>query len=200
VSVTVLKVWNDASDTDERPASVTAELLKNGADAGTAVLSAQNNWRYTWTGLSDSYTWTVLEKDVPKDYTVTYSSDGAVRVITNTLTPNIPDTPTPGTNIPTTPTPSPATNIPGRTHAGGRQAASDGSALVAGTGACGLRPGAVRDWVGQEGTGMTKKSKTARTLMLLGCLLLCAAAALTAYNVVSEARADTMSRRKRWKR
>jgi len=38
---------------------------------------------------------------------------------------------------------------------------------------------------------MTKKSKTARTLMLLGCLLLCAAAALTAYNVVSEARADT---------
>ena len=38
---------------------------------------------------------------------------------------------------------------------------------------------------------MTKKSKTARTLMLMGCLLLCAAAALTAYNVVSEARADT---------
>ena len=38
-----------------------------------------------------------------------------------------------------------------------------------------------------------KKSKTARTLMLLGCLLLCAAAALTAYNVVSEAHADTMA-------
>jgi sortase A len=38
---------------------------------------------------------------------------------------------------------------------------------------------------------MMKKSKTARTLMLLGCLLLCAAAALTAYNVVSEAHADT---------
>jgi len=112
LSVTVLKVWNDSSDADARPASVTAQLLKNGADAGTAVLSAQNNWRYTWTGLSDSYTWTVLEKDVPKDYTVTYSTDGAVRVITNTHTTDIPETPTPGGHIDPTPSPSPETEIP----------------------------------------------------------------------------------------
>jgi hypothetical protein len=104
VSVTVLKIWNDSSE-GNRPSSVTAVLLKDGADAGTVVLSAQNNWRYTWTGLSDSCTWTVLEKNVPDGYTVTYTTDGTVRVITNTHTTNIPDTPTPGTNIPDTPTP-----------------------------------------------------------------------------------------------
>jgi sortase A len=37
---------------------------------------------------------------------------------------------------------------------------------------------------------MTKKSKGARALMLLGCLLLLAAAALAAYNIVSEKNAD----------
>jgi hypothetical protein len=111
VSVTVLKVWNDLGSESERPASITVELYKDGVSAGSAALTAQNNWRYTWTGLPDGHVWTVLESSVPKDYTVAYSADGNVLTVTNTKTTNIPESPTPGGNVPS-PKPSPGTEIP----------------------------------------------------------------------------------------
>jgi hypothetical protein len=123
--ITALKIWNASSDSARRPASITVELLRDGANAGTAVLSDTNNWRCTWSGLSDKYTWSVVETSVPDGYTVTYSADGTVIVITNTLTTTTPPTPTPstpGTDIPNppvpganvpTPTPTPTTGTPG---------------------------------------------------------------------------------------
>lgn len=135
--ITVLKIWNDSSDSAKRPASITVELLRDGANAGTSVLSDKNNWRCTWSGLSDKYTWSVIETSVPDGYTVTYSADGTVIVITNTRTTTTPPTPTPtpstpgtditnppvpGTDIPNppvpganvpTPTPTPTTGTPG---------------------------------------------------------------------------------------
>jgi hypothetical protein len=111
--ITALKIWNDSSDSARRPASITVELLRDGANAGTAVLSDTNNWRCTWSGLSDKYTWSVVETSVPDGYTVTYSADGTVIVITNTLTTTTPPTPTPstpGTDIPNPPVPG--ANVP----------------------------------------------------------------------------------------
>ena len=51
--VSVEKIWNDTNNKEGfRPASVTVKLLANGKEAGTATLNADNEWKYTWTGLN----------------------------------------------------------------------------------------------------------------------------------------------------
>ena len=51
-TVTVTKEWDDADDKDGiRPAEITVTLLANGEEAGTAILSEDNEWTYTWTDL-----------------------------------------------------------------------------------------------------------------------------------------------------
>jgi hypothetical protein len=115
-SVTVLKVWNDEGYENKRPTSLTVELLKDGAVSDTVSLTANNNWRHTWDGLSASSVWTVLEVNVPENYTVTYSGSAAVLTVTNSYTTEVPDTPTPGgdkTEKPTKPgTKKPTTDVP----------------------------------------------------------------------------------------
>ena len=98
-SLTVVKVWSGDTETD-RPASVTVQLLRNGAVYDTAELSAANGWTHTWEELEEDAEWTVAEIDVPEGYTSSsiVSGDGLVVTITNTRTPdNPPDNPsTPG--------------------------------------------------------------------------------------------------------
>lgn len=89
VDVTVLKSWNDAN-TSNRPAEVTIALLCGGETYETVTLSADNNWRYTWTGLPAGDEWQVLERSVPDGYTVAYSADGSVFTVTNTSTAKTP--------------------------------------------------------------------------------------------------------------
>jgi hypothetical protein len=86
VSVTVLKIWNDRGKTASRPASIRVALLCNGKTYATAVLSASNNWRCTWDGLSASDTWRVLERGVPSGYTVSYRTRGTTLILANTRT------------------------------------------------------------------------------------------------------------------
>jgi len=107
--VTVLKVWNDAGSEDKRPLSITLVLLRDGVEFDTVMLTKDNNWRAAWTSLPAGSTWTVLERGVADGYTVTYTRDGNICTVTNTLTTNIPDQPVPGGNV----TPgTPGTNIP----------------------------------------------------------------------------------------
>lgn len=88
----VLKVWKD--DGEDRPGSVTVQLLRNGTVYDTVTLSEENNWRHIWTGLNSNDTWRVVEKTVPDGYHVTMSRDGITFVVTNTAdTPTPPETP-----------------------------------------------------------------------------------------------------------
>ena len=51
--VRVEKIWDDDDNQDGyRPGNVTIDLLANGEKAGTATLSEDNEWKYTWTGLN----------------------------------------------------------------------------------------------------------------------------------------------------
>ncbi len=79
---TVIKLWRD-NNADERPDSITVQLLRDGEVYETVELSKENNWRYTWTGLNAYYQWTVVEVDVPEDYKDYYSSSGSNLYITN---------------------------------------------------------------------------------------------------------------------
>ena len=82
-SRSVRKVW--AGDEEaSRPASVTVCLLKNGKAYDTVELSADNDWRYSWTGLEDSASWSLTETDVPEGYTVLVEQSGRTFVVTNT--------------------------------------------------------------------------------------------------------------------
>lgn len=90
----VLKVWDDAGKENVRPAEVSVQLLRDGRVYDTVALNAGNNWRYTWSDLDDSYSWTVVEQEC-EDYTVRIERNGITFVITNTYVKETPDNPTP---------------------------------------------------------------------------------------------------------
>lgn len=107
VDIFVSKVWKD-DGSDLRPDSISVQLYRNGKAYGDEVtLSENNNWRYTWSGLKDGYTWTVEEVDVPDGYVSEASRVGNRWIITNTLEDTeIKDPETPATDLPDTDVPT----------------------------------------------------------------------------------------------
>lgn len=93
ISITVKKVWQGSG---EHPASVVAQLLKNGLVIDEVELNSLNNWQYTWLDLNKGYVWQVVEKEIPIGYTVTVTQDGYVFTITNKKTPDTPVDDPPG--------------------------------------------------------------------------------------------------------
>lgn len=86
VSYQVVKHWADLDHEEERPASVTIEILKNGARYTTQTLSERNNWTYEWSDKDDGSDWLVAERDIAEDYTVTVTEEGMTFVVTNSYT------------------------------------------------------------------------------------------------------------------
>lgn len=82
VDRTVVKVWKDSGFEEKRPGSITVRLLRDGAVYDRVVLSAKNNWRYTWTGLLPNANWTV-EEVVPENYTMELQESEGVFTLTN---------------------------------------------------------------------------------------------------------------------
>ena len=103
ISCTVEKIWRQDSR-HNRPASVEIELLQNGSVYDSIVLSAENNWKYTWNQLESGYQWQITENNVPDGYTVTVSQSDTTFTVTNTYHDEIiPTNPTEPSN-PTDPT------------------------------------------------------------------------------------------------
>lgn len=82
VNIAVIKKWVDNGT--NRPASVMVQLLQDGAVYDSVVLSAGNNWRHSWTGLSGKHQWNIVEPNVPAHYTASYQLENGVYTITNT--------------------------------------------------------------------------------------------------------------------
>ena len=96
----ITKVWVD-DNTDIRPKSVTVDLLKDGVAVDTVTLSDDNKWTYCWNDLEGGHNWTVVERNVSEDYTVTIKSANRYQtVIENKY--NVPPTPTPPPDVPQT--------------------------------------------------------------------------------------------------
>ena len=80
--ITIKKVWN--TDASAKAAdSVTVQLLKDGVVIATAVLNEQNSWQVVYSDMSESDAYSIVEVDVPKGFTATYSQSGYEFTVTN---------------------------------------------------------------------------------------------------------------------
>lgn len=82
----VIVQWVDEGNEEERPEQVTVELLRDGALYDSAVLSAENNWRWDWDGLDAGAQWQLTERLGSEKYTVSITQQGDVFVVTYTYT------------------------------------------------------------------------------------------------------------------
>ena len=80
--ITIKKVWNTDAST-EAVDSVTIQLLRDGVVVETATLSAQNNWQVIYTDMPESDVYSIVEVNIPKGFTATYSQRGDVFTGTN---------------------------------------------------------------------------------------------------------------------
>ena len=80
--LSVSKAWH-VSDAIDYPDSVEVVLYRDGEVYDTQTLSDENDWCYRWTELDDSYTWTVDEPNVPKDYEKSLKQEDTHVTITN---------------------------------------------------------------------------------------------------------------------
>lgn len=90
ISYTVNKLWRDEGHEHLRPQNVSIDLYRDGEFVETVVLSAENNWTYTWTTTDDGAIWQAVETNVPEGYTVTLEQSGNYFFVTNSY-----DKPTP---------------------------------------------------------------------------------------------------------
>ena len=81
--ITIRKVWNTDASTKAAD-SVTVQLLRDGNVVETAILSDENDWQVTYTGLPESDAYSIKEVPVPKGFTATYKQKGYVFTVTNT--------------------------------------------------------------------------------------------------------------------
>ena len=80
--IIIRKVWNtDASA--KASDSVTVQLLRDGVVVETATPGVQNNWQVTYTDMPESDAYSIVEVNIPKGFTATYSKSGYVFTVTN---------------------------------------------------------------------------------------------------------------------
>lgn len=101
VNKSVIKIWDDDKNENNRPQKITVQLLKDGTVYDTVTLNKKNNWRYTWSNLPEKYKWNIVEKEL-KDYKVSISQNGKTFIITNTFTGDASDNPSLPEKLPQT--------------------------------------------------------------------------------------------------
>lgn len=82
-TISVTKVWKD-KDQSKRPESVKMNLLQDGKIYDSIMLNNANDWKYTWTGLQAKHEYTVVEANVPGNYTALVDRENNDYTVTNT--------------------------------------------------------------------------------------------------------------------
>lgn len=90
IEVSVKKEWYDVKEGTEHD-PIRVYLYRDGEKYGSVYLSDNNNWKYTWEGLTDEFEWTVDEPNVPKDYRKSVSHSGYDFTIKN-IHKDVPET------------------------------------------------------------------------------------------------------------
>lgn len=103
----VIKIWHDEGYEYNRPTSISVDLLQDGRVIDTVILSAANNWRYTWEKLDGTHRYSVVESRTPTNYTTSTDFQGGTFIVCNeiippTIPPETPIIPIPEPDIPLT--------------------------------------------------------------------------------------------------
>lgn len=90
----VVKLWRDNGHQEKRPSNIDVDIICNGKVVETVVLSAENNWSYSWTAEDNGDKWQVTERNLPEGYVMTVEEHTTSFTIINTIpgTPDIPQT------------------------------------------------------------------------------------------------------------
>ena len=96
----VIKIWKDEGHTQQRPQSISIQLLQDGVPYGEPVTLPYNGaWQYTWHDLDSNHKWTVTEAQVSGYQPPDIRQEGNTFIVTNTWeTPGTPGEP----NLPQT--------------------------------------------------------------------------------------------------
>ena len=81
ITYTVTKEWIDNPNT--RPKSIEIEIYEDGILVDSHILSSKNNWTYNWITKDDGSTWTVVERNIPKNYNVSITNKNKNFIIIN---------------------------------------------------------------------------------------------------------------------
>lgn len=87
----VVKCWAGDGSGKVRPTQITVDILKDGVLYDTQTLSEANNWSYSWKAEDDGSVWQVVEREIPKDYTVRIEKNKTMFLLTNTYTGDTPE-------------------------------------------------------------------------------------------------------------
>ena len=86
MDITVEKIWNNSSNLENHPDSITIELYKDKELIDTINLNKENKWQYTWKRITLSDEYSVKEINIPIGYTATYRQENNKFIVTNTKT------------------------------------------------------------------------------------------------------------------
>ena len=89
----VLKLWKGDEGSTNRPLGVEVEIFRDGVIVETVILSEENHWSYSWSAKNDGASWKVVERNIPKGYTMTLEERGTTFVLTNSLNSDDPEIP-----------------------------------------------------------------------------------------------------------
>ena len=93
IELKVLKLWKGDEGRSDRPKSVEVEIFRDGISYEKIVLSEENHWSYAWSAKDDGSNWSVVERNVPRGYTMAVEERESSFVITNTRIPTPSDDP-----------------------------------------------------------------------------------------------------------
>ena len=83
---TVKKVWIDHdNEYESRPVDITVDIYNNGENFDTVTLNESNGWEYSWDARDMSPGWKVVERNIPRDYTVLIDSAQTQFLIKNSF-------------------------------------------------------------------------------------------------------------------
>ena len=80
----VIKIWKDDCHKDQRPQSITVQLLCDGEVYDTITLPQNGAWKYTWQDLDTNHVWTVTETKLPGYQEPAVQREGNTFIVTNT--------------------------------------------------------------------------------------------------------------------
>lgn len=81
----VKKVWKgDESALADRPVEIDVEIYCDGSLYDTIKLNSENNWQYSWLSEKDKKNWSVVERNIPSEYTVAIDHNETQFIIENT--------------------------------------------------------------------------------------------------------------------